>query len=224
LETLLALNTNKYKDGVTYTDAAPVIRYAEVVLNMAEAQARNNNLASALTLLNTVRDRALANPTTETYTIATLSSIPLMVRAILQERRIEFLMEGRRWSDIHRLQADDLFPIDGIPAKVASGSTTAMYTQLLLIQVLMEKPAPVLFSNFVANPLLETNNNPIESATKPGLGLVLNLTRVNIIIIILKSQLRYVIGFFFLFTILLQILNLLVNCTKNTQVLLILMD
>jgi hypothetical protein len=44
---------------------------------------------------------------------------------------------------------------------------------------------------------LETNNNPIESATKPGLGLVLNLTRVNIIIIILKSQLRYVIGFFF---------------------------
>jgi hypothetical protein len=36
--------TNKYKDGVTYTDAAPVIRYAEVVLNMAEAQARNNSI------------------------------------------------------------------------------------------------------------------------------------------------------------------------------------
>jgi hypothetical protein len=48
-------------------------------------------------------------------------------------------MEGRRWSDIHRLQADDLFPIDGIPAKVANGSTTAMYTPTTPIQVLMEK-------------------------------------------------------------------------------------
>jgi hypothetical protein len=40
LETIAGVYTNKYKDGVTYTDAAPVIRYAEVVLNMAEAQAR----------------------------------------------------------------------------------------------------------------------------------------------------------------------------------------
>jgi hypothetical protein len=164
--------TNKYKDGVTYTDAAPVIRYAEVVLNMAEAQARNNNLASALTLLNTVRDRALANPTTETYTIATLSSIPLMVRAILQERRIEFLMEGRRWSDIHRLQADDLFPIDGIPAKVASGSATAaMYTPTTPYTGPYGETA-IPSSNFRILwpiPLLETNNNPILKAQQnPG--------------------------------------------------------
>jgi hypothetical protein len=103
---------------------------------MAEAQARTNNLGTALTLLNSVRDRALENPTTETYTLATLSSTPLMVRAH-KRRRIEFLMEGRRWSDIHRLQADDLFPIDGIPAKVANGSATAaMYTQPLLYRSL----------------------------------------------------------------------------------------
>ncbi len=48
-----------------------------------------------------------------------------MVGAIIKERRIEFLMEGRRWSDIHRLQGDDLVPIDGIPAKVANGSPAA---------------------------------------------------------------------------------------------------
>jgi hypothetical protein len=46
-------------------------------------------------------------------------------------------MEGRRWSDIQRLQADDLFPIDGIPAKVANGSATAaMYTQPLIYRSL----------------------------------------------------------------------------------------
>lgn len=34
-------------------------------------------------------------------------------------------MEGRRWSDMHRSQGDDLAPIDGIPAKVANGSLSA---------------------------------------------------------------------------------------------------
>jgi hypothetical protein len=132
-----------------------------------------------------------------------------MVRAILQERRIEFLMEGRRWSDIHRLQADDLFPIDGIPAKVANGSATAaMYTQLLLYRSLWRNCYSS--SNFrILWPILYWKQIIIQfKATKPGLGLVLNLTRVNIIIIILKSQLRYVIGFFFYLQYFLQILNL----------------
>ncbi|WP_353085052.1 RagB/SusD family nutrient uptake outer membrane protein [Flavobacterium sp.] len=119
--------TNKYTDDVNYTDAAPIIRYAEVVLNMAEAHARKSSpdLTSSLTLLNSVRNRALANPTTQAYTSTTLSNQSDMVGAILKERRIEFLMEGRRWGDIHRLQGDNLFPIDGIPAKLASGNPAA---------------------------------------------------------------------------------------------------
>jgi hypothetical protein len=43
----------------------------------------------------------------------------------LKERRIEFLAEGRRWGDIHRLQGDNLFPISGIPQKVANGAPSA---------------------------------------------------------------------------------------------------
>ncbi|WP_281637349.1 RagB/SusD family nutrient uptake outer membrane protein [Flavobacterium marginilacus] len=112
--------TNKYKDQVNFTDATPVIRYAEVLLNMAEAQARTGDLANALINLNTVRNRALATPATQAYTAATLSTIPLMVNAILTERRIEFLMEGRRWSDIQRLEKDDIAPSTGIPAKYAN--------------------------------------------------------------------------------------------------------
>ena len=115
--------TNKYKDDVNYTDAAPVIRYAEVVLNMAEAYARTDDAVNGLKLLNQVRDRALASPSTQSY--KSFADKASLVKAILKERRIEFLMEGRRWSDIHRLQKDDIQPIDGIPAKVANGNPAA---------------------------------------------------------------------------------------------------
>ncbi|MBA6153359.1 RagB/SusD family nutrient uptake outer membrane protein [Gelidibacter maritimus] len=119
--------TAKYRDGVNYTDAAPVIRYAEVLLNMAEAHARKAtpDLAQSLTLLNMVRNRALANPATQAYTSSSFTTPATMVGAIIKERRIEFLMEGRRWSDIHRLQGDDLQPMDGIPMKVANGNPPA---------------------------------------------------------------------------------------------------
>ncbi|MFA5299030.1 MAG: RagB/SusD family nutrient uptake outer membrane protein [Lutibacter sp.] len=119
--------TLKYKDGVNYTDASPVIRYAEVVLNMAEAHARKTSpdLTASLTLLNSVRNRSLADVGTQAYTATNFSNATSLVGAILKERRIEFLMEGRRWSDIHRLQNDDMYPIDGIPEKVANGNPPA---------------------------------------------------------------------------------------------------
>jgi hypothetical protein len=112
--------TNKYKDQTTFADAAPVIRYAEVLLNMAEAQARTGDLTNALINLNKVRNRSLATPATQAYTATILSTPTLMVNAILTERRIEFLFEGRRWSDIQRLEKDDIAPTAGIPAKVAN--------------------------------------------------------------------------------------------------------
>jgi hypothetical protein len=95
-----------------------------------------------------------------------------MVSTILKERRIEFLMEGRRWSDIHRLQADDLFPIDGIPAKVANGSASAaMYTPTTPYTGPYGETA-IPSSNFRILwpiPLLETNINPILKAQQnPG--------------------------------------------------------
>ncbi len=50
------------------------------------------------------------------------------MKAILDERRIEFLAEGRRWGDIHRLALEPVFDTGGIPAKIGSGiATNAMY-------------------------------------------------------------------------------------------------
>jgi starch-binding outer membrane protein, SusD/RagB family len=119
--------TFKYKDETTYTDPAPVIRYAEVLLNMSEAYARLStpDLTNSLSRLNLVRNRSLANVSTQAYTSANFSNATQIVAAIIKERRIEFLMEGRRWSDIHRLQGDNLHPIDGIPAKVNNGNPPA---------------------------------------------------------------------------------------------------
>lgn len=113
------LFTNKYKDTSTLTDASPLLRYAEVLLNRAEAKARLDD-PTYLTDLNTVRNRSLANPTTEQY--SAFANKTDAVKAILFERRVEFLGEGQRWNTIHRLQHDDIAPTSGIPAKYKNGS------------------------------------------------------------------------------------------------------
>ena len=114
--------TNKYQDDVNYTDPSPLMRYPEVLLNLAEAYARDGQAANALTYLNMVRDRSLANPATQSYGLAVdfSNDAVQVLEAILAERRIELAMEGRRWPDVHRLQQCPHFPIAGIPAKVAN--------------------------------------------------------------------------------------------------------
>jgi hypothetical protein len=122
--------TTKYKDVTTQADAAPQIRYAEVLLMLAEAEARAASGVSerALDLLNAVRNRALASPVTQGFTLTSFAGRNDLVQAILNERRIEFLGEGKRWFDIHRLANDPNFaPVSGggIPAKVGTGAATA---------------------------------------------------------------------------------------------------
>ncbi|GAA4508712.1 RagB/SusD family nutrient uptake outer membrane protein [Hymenobacter ginsengisoli] len=97
----------KYPTGTPYTDNAPVIRYAEVMLNLAEARVRSSNTvdAQALALLNAVRGRS--NPA---GVYATFTSASDLLNAILLERRIEFLGEGLRNIDLMRT-------LSPIPAK-----------------------------------------------------------------------------------------------------------
>lgn len=108
---------DKYRDG-TRADYSPIIRYAEVILNYAEAAYRSGDKATALALLNDVRNRSLADPATEAYTLDQLASDKDFMTALLWERRIEFHGEGLRWLDIHRLAQDDIIPSEGIPAKI----------------------------------------------------------------------------------------------------------
>jgi hypothetical protein len=111
---------DKYQKVSTREEYAPIIRYAEVLLNYAEAEIRREggSPALALELLNAVRNRALNSPEEEAYTEASFANKETFVEAILWERRIEFFGEGRRWEDIHRLAADDICPSGGIPKKI----------------------------------------------------------------------------------------------------------
>lgn len=98
-----------------YTDYVPVIRWSEVLLNLAEARVRSTNTvdAQALLLLNAVRQRSDATTTFAPATVADFTD------ALLLERRIEFLGEGLRGPDLTRLLLT--LPLKGsAPAKTAT--------------------------------------------------------------------------------------------------------
>ena len=94
-------------------DYSPVIRWSEVLLNLAEALARTNTGVDtrALALVNAVRQRS------DAATTITATAQPQLVDAILLERRIEFLGEGLRNNDLMRL-------LQTIPAKGTAGAKT----------------------------------------------------------------------------------------------------
>jgi hypothetical protein len=125
---------HKFRDYKQYTDYIPVIRYAEVILNLAEAEARTTaKSARALALLNAIRNRAIPTPvppattTMVPYVITDFSNGKALTQAILDERRIELLGEGERWSDIHRNVLDSDFTTNGIPAKMSITDVAGAY-------------------------------------------------------------------------------------------------
>lgn len=72
-----------------------VLRYAEVLLIKAEAEARLGNIGAATSALNTVRDRVNLDP------VPSLNQQDLLER-IWNERRLELAFEHDRWFDIIR--------------------------------------------------------------------------------------------------------------------------
>jgi len=108
----LYLNT-KYNAPSPFIDWAPVIRWSEVLLNLAEARARTNVGVDgqALLLLNAVRQRS------DPAVILAPATQAALIAAILTERRIEFLGEGLRNIDLMRL-------LQTIPAKGSAPSKT----------------------------------------------------------------------------------------------------
>jgi len=121
--TLLDTSTQSANLGKIYTkkfptssstDYAPVIRWAEVLLNLAEAKARNTNTvdAQAIALLNAVHGRSDA---AKVFAAGDFASAASLINTILTERRIEFLGEGLRNNDLMRL-------LQTIPAKGTASS------------------------------------------------------------------------------------------------------
>jgi hypothetical protein len=162
---------NKYIDFTNLTDNAPIIRYAEVILNAAEAEARLGNATRALSLLNTIRNRAVTDVANQFGGGITAPIGDDLIRAILNERRIELLSEGFRWGDIHRLLQDAKFGTGGIPAKVdAAAPLVPMYTGNA--QNTVTGINPIAYGDrriLWPIPIEETANNPtLASQQNPG--------------------------------------------------------
>ena len=82
----------------------PYMRYSEILLMYAEALNELNDGpdAEALKAINKVRDRAFQDAGSGLHNLAAMSKIQFR-KAILDERRWEFAMEGSRWFDLVRL-------------------------------------------------------------------------------------------------------------------------
>ena len=91
----------KYPNFTVQSDYAPVIRYAEVILNYAEAIVKSGNAVTqqAVDLLNAVRTRSYA---AGGYTLADFADVAAFQQALMDERSIEFLGEGIRNMDLLR--------------------------------------------------------------------------------------------------------------------------
>ncbi len=123
----------KYSVASVFTDFAPVIRYAEVLLNLAEAKVRSTGTvdAQSVALLNAIRGRSDASTV---FKASDFANADALADAIVNERRIEFLGEGLRGTDLTRLG----LPLPAKPGVASVSATAQQYiwpissTELLL--------------------------------------------------------------------------------------------
>ncbi len=104
---------NKYWDRVAEPEGKnsgqnfPYMRYSDLLLMSAEAQNEVNGgpTADAYKYINKVRDRAFNDGGSGAHDIKNKSQAEFR-KAILDERRWEFVLEGSRWFDLIRLSTD----------------------------------------------------------------------------------------------------------------------
>ena len=110
-----------------------MIRYAEVLLNVAEAEAlrTGGNLVRSRALLDAVRKRSDAN-----YNFGVLATGADLTTAILKERRIELLMEGFRYNDIARRN----LPLPSYGANATIPVSDVRYTFPIPAQEIISNP------------------------------------------------------------------------------------
>jgi len=105
-----------------WIDWAPIMRYSEVLLSLAEARVRSTNVVDpqAVALLNAVRNRSDA---ATSYTVASFANVGALTTAILRERNIELLGEGLRNIDLMRLN----LPIPAKSSILAVAPSSSQY-------------------------------------------------------------------------------------------------
>ncbi|MCC3160421.1 RagB/SusD family nutrient uptake outer membrane protein [Hymenobacter sp. 15J16-1T3B] len=98
-----AINTSVAAGDAQYVGTDWIeIRYAEVLLNLAEAAAGVNRLSEAMDQLKAIRQRAGIENADGNYGLQTGMNRAQMFDAILYERQIELAYEGKRFWDLRR--------------------------------------------------------------------------------------------------------------------------
>lgn len=97
--TYVYTTTNGFKrSGAPYME----MRFAEVLLNLAESAAGAGHNDDAMTALQRIRTRAGIPAGSNNYGLGTGLTRPQLFEAVLYERRVELCYEGKRYDDMRR--------------------------------------------------------------------------------------------------------------------------
>jgi hypothetical protein len=95
------LNKFSYQDGVVTLSSPVILRYAEVILNKAEALAKLNRESEALDAVNIIRTRAGLSGDA-LFSLSNMMGYENVLDIVLDERRLELFTEGHRTFDVFR--------------------------------------------------------------------------------------------------------------------------
>lgn len=119
-EDVLVIRKYPGSETVNLMNDLKIFRSAEMLLIMAEAEADANQLTNVAALIKQLREARLgATQPTPVYANQTEA-----FGAILDERRLEFALEGHRWVDIKRLGARGNRTLDREPLDCAAVNAT----------------------------------------------------------------------------------------------------
>ncbi len=143
------------------------MRFAEVVLNLAESAIGANKLGEGLDGIKSIRERAGVENLDGAYGLAGLNSRDQLFSAVLKERNIEFAYEGKRFFDLRRwmLFEENSPTANRLGIKPLNGTRRTGYF------ITVKSPAGIKYVG-TADPLIKpaTGNAPIidrDPATYP---------------------------------------------------------
>ena len=102
---MIFVNKFSYQDGSPMLSSPVLCRWAEVILNRAEAYARVGKDAEALADVNVIRTRA-GIPADGMFAVGKLHGYDNVFDVVLDERRLELAFEGHRMFDVYRNKLD----------------------------------------------------------------------------------------------------------------------
>lgn len=145
----------------------PVIRLAELYLNLAEACANLGEIDNAVEALRPVRERAGLPSVDEAFAEAGLTlDKEMMIRMARQERTVELYMEGHRFWDVRRWKEGDRYFNVRPKGMNFNGATDAEF--FTVTEVVVQRSFTTPMNYLMPVPKDDINNNERKFVQNPG--------------------------------------------------------